>query len=225
MTVVNDNYTGHVEPGTAARRTLPGATIIKTSVGPMDNNAYLVTCSETGETLLIDAANDADDLVDLVAKYAPKLALIVTSHQHFDHWQALEAVVNATAAPTAAHKIDADPLPVKPDRLLTDGDTIEVGKLTFDVIHLRGHTPGSVALALSGPAAGDATQLFTGDCLFPGGVGKTWQPGDFTQLLSDVTSRVFDRFGDDTVVYPGHGDDTTLGAERPHLAEWRQRGW
>jgi glyoxylase-like metal-dependent hydrolase (beta-lactamase superfamily II) len=225
MTVVNDNYTGHVEPGTAARRTLPGATIIKTSVGPMDNNAYLVTCSETGETLLIDAANDADDLVDLVAKYAPKLALIVTSHQHFDHWQALEAVVDATAAPTAAHKIDADPLPVKPDRLLTDGDTIEVGKLTFDVIHLRGHTPGSVALALSGPAAGDATQLFTGDCLFPGGVGKTWQPGDFNQLLSDVTSRVFDRFGDDTVVYPGHGDDTTLGAERPHLAEWRQRGW
>jgi len=225
MTVVNDNYTGHVEPGTAARRTLPGATIIKASVGPMDNNAYLVTCSETGETLLIDAANDADDLVDLVRKNAPKLALIVTSHQHFDHWQALEAVVDATGAPTAAHEIDADPLPVKPDRLLTDGDTIEVGKLTFDVIHLRGHTPGSVALALSGPAAGDATQLFTGDCLFPGGVGKTWQPGEFTQLLTDVTSRVFDRFGDDTVVYPGHGNDTTLGAERPHLGEWKERGW
>jgi glyoxylase-like metal-dependent hydrolase (beta-lactamase superfamily II) len=191
----------------------------------MDNNAYLVTCSETGDTLLIDAANDADDLVDLVRKNAPKLALIVTSHQHFDHWQALEAVVDATGAPTAAHEIDADPLPVKPDRLLTGGDTIEVGKLTFDVIHLRGHTPGSVALALSGPAAGDATQLFTGDCLFPGGVGKTWQPGEFTQLLTDVTSRVFDRFGDDTVVYPGHGDDTTLGAERPHLGEWKERGW
>jgi glyoxylase-like metal-dependent hydrolase (beta-lactamase superfamily II) len=225
MTVVNDKYTGHVEPGTAARRILPGATIIKASVGPMDNNAYLVTCSESGETLLIDAANDADDLVDLVRKNAPKLALIVTSHQHFDHWQALEAVVDATGAPTAAHEIDADPLPVKPDRLLADGDAIEVGKLTFDVIHLRGHTPGSVALALSGPAAGDATQLFTGDCLFPGGVGKTWQPGEFTQLLTDVTSRVFDRFGDDTVVYPGHGDDTTLGAERPHLGEWKQRGW
>jgi glyoxylase-like metal-dependent hydrolase (beta-lactamase superfamily II) len=225
MTVVNDNYTGHVKPGTAARRILPGATIIKASVGPMDNNAYLVTCSETGDTLLIDAANDADDLVDLVRKNAPKLALIVTSHQHFDHWQALEAVVDATGAPSAAHEIDADPLPVKPDRLLTGGDTIEVGKLTFDVIHLRGHTPGSVALALSGPAAGDATQLFTGDCLFPGGVGKTWQPGEFTQLLTDVTSRVFDRFGDDTVVYPGHGDDTTLGAERPHLGEWKERGW
>jgi glyoxylase-like metal-dependent hydrolase (beta-lactamase superfamily II) len=225
MTVVADTYTGHVDPGTAARRTLPGATIIKASVGPMDNNAYLVTCSETGETLLIDAANDPEDLVGLIRKHAPKLALIVTSHQHWDHWQALQAVAEATGAPTAAHEIDADPLPVKPDRLLQNGDTVPVGKLTFDVIHLRGHTPGSVALALSGPAAGDATQLFTGDCLFPGGVGKTWQTGDFTQLLSDVTSRVFDVYADSTVIYPGHGDDTTLGAERPHLAEWKERGW
>ena len=225
MTVVTDTYTGHVDQGTAARRTLPGATIIKASVGPMDNNAYLITCSETGQSLLIDAANDPDDLVDLVRQYAPKLALIVTSHQHWDHWQALEAVVDATGAPTAVHEIDADPLPVKPDRLLADGDTVEVGKLTFRVIHLRGHTPGSVALALSGPAAGDATQLFTGDCLFPGGVGKTWKKGDFTQLLTDVTSKVFDVYADSTVVYPGHGDDTTLGAERPHLGEWRARGW
>ena len=225
MTVVADNYTGHVDPGTAARRTLPGATIIKASVGPMDNNAYLVTCSETGETLLIDAANDAQDLVRLIREHAPRLALIVTSHQHWDHWQALQDVVDATGAPTAAHKIDADPLPVKPDRLLANGDTVQVGKLTFDVIHLRGHTPGSVALALGGPVAGDATQLFTGDCLFPGGVGKTWQSGDFDQLLSDVTSRVFDVYDDSTVIYPGHGDDTTLGAERPHLGEWRERGW
>jgi glyoxylase-like metal-dependent hydrolase (beta-lactamase superfamily II) len=225
MTAVTDSYTGHVEPGTAARRTLPGATIIKTSVGPMDNNAYLVTCSETGQTLLIDAANDADHLVALVRESAPDVALIVTSHQHFDHWQALEAVAKATGAPTAAHEIDADALPVKPNRLLAHGDTVQVGNLTFDVIHMRGHTPGSVALALSGPAAGGATQLFTGDCLFPGGVGKTWQPGDFDQLLSDVTSRVFDVYDDSTVIYPGHGDDTTLGAERPHLAEWKERGW
>jgi glyoxylase-like metal-dependent hydrolase (beta-lactamase superfamily II) len=191
----------------------------------MDNNAYLVTCSETGETLLIDAANDADDLVALVREHAPKLALLVTTHQHFDHWQALQAVVDATGVPTAAHEIDADPLPVKPDRLLAHGDTVQVGKLTFDVIHLRGHTPGSVALALSGAAAGGTTQLFTGDCLFPGGVGKTWQPGDFEQLLDDVTSRVFEVYPDSTVIYPGHGDDTTLGAERPHLEQWRERGW
>ncbi|MGE2731229.1 MBL fold metallo-hydrolase [Mycolicibacterium vaccae] len=225
MTVVDDNYTGHVEPHTAARRILPGASIVKASVGPMDNNSYLVTCSQTGETLLIDAANDAPILLDLIEKYAPKLSLIITSHQHQDHWLALEEVVRATAAPTAAHALDAGPLPVTPDRLLADGDTIDIGKLRFDVIHLRGHTPGSVALALSGPATDDRVHLFTGDCLFPGGVGKTWKEGDFEQLLGDVTSRVFDVFSDQTVVYPGHGDDTTLGAERPHLGEWRERGW
>lgn len=225
MPIVDDNYTGHVNPGTAARRTLPGVTIVKASVGPMDNNAYLVTCSETGETLLIDAANDAEVLLDLIGEHAPKLSLIVTSHQHFDHWQALEAVAAATGAPTAAHQIDAEPLPVKPDRLLAHGDTVQVGKLTFDVIHLRGHTPGSVALALDCPATGGVTQLFTGDCLFPGGVGKTWQEGDFTQLLNDVTSRVFEVYADSTVVYPGHGDDTLVGTERPHVDEWRERGW
>ena len=138
---------------------------------------------------------------------------------------ALSEVVEATGAPTAAHRLDAGPLPVTPDRLLADGDTVTVGDLAFDVIHLRGHTPGSVALALRGPATGGTVQLFTGDCLFPGGVGKTWKDGDFEQLLGDVTSRVFDVFADETVVYPGHGDDTTLGAERPHLGEWRERGW
>ena len=225
MAAVDDNYTGHVEPRTAARRTLPGATIVKVSVGPMDNNAYLVTCSQTGETLLIDAANDAGILLDLIDRHAPKLALIVTSHQHGDHWQALATVAAKTAAPTAAGRLDAGALPVRPDRLLDDGDTVQVGELNFDVIHLRGHTPGSVALALSGPAVGGTTQIFTGDCLFPGGVGKTRRPGDFEQLLGDVSSRVFDRYPDSTVVYPGHGDDTTLGTERPHLSEWRSRGW
>jgi glyoxylase-like metal-dependent hydrolase (beta-lactamase superfamily II) len=191
----------------------------------MDNNAYLVTCSETGESLLIDAANDADDLIDLVRTHAPKLALIVTSHQHFDHWQALQAVVEATGAPTAAHELDAGPLPVRPDRLLAEGDRVDVGRLSFDVIHLRGHTPGSVALALGGEATGGATQLFTGDCLFPGGVGRTTKPAEFESLLDGVKTSIFDRFGDETVVYPGHGDDTTLGVERPHLEEWRTRGW
>jgi len=223
MTVVDDNYTGHVEPQTAARRSLPAASIVKVSVGQMDNNAYLVTCSQTGETLLIDAANDADILLELIERFAPKLSLIVTSHQHWDHIQALSKVAEATGAPTAAHRLDAEPLPVKPDRFLAHGDTIKIGELTFDVIHLQGHTPGSVALALVG--ADEATHLFTGDCLFPGGVGKTWKDGDFEKLLGDVTTRVFDVYGDSTVVYPGHGDDTTLGTERPHLDEWKQRGW
>jgi glyoxylase-like metal-dependent hydrolase (beta-lactamase superfamily II) len=225
MTAVADNYTGHVETQTAARRTLPGVSIIKMSVGPMDNNVYLVTCAETGVSLLIDAANDPDLLVDLVREQAPKLTMIITTHQHFDHWQALEAVAEATGAPTAAHPLDAEALPVKPSHLLSGGDSLTVGELTFDVIHLRGHTPGSVALALRPAGERTAVQLFTGDCLFPGGVGKTWEPGAFEQLLDDVTGRVFDAYGDDTVVYPGHGDDTTLGAERPHLEEWRERGW
>ena len=225
MTTADDNYTGHVEPRKAARRVLPGASIVKVSVGPMDNNAYLVTCSQTGETLLIDAANDAAVLLELIERYAPTLSLIVTSHQHQDHWLALQEVAASTGAPTAAHSLDAGALPVTPDRLLAGGDTITIGELTFDVIHLRGHTPGSVALALRGPATDDRVHLFTGDCLFPGGVGKTWKEGDFEQLLGDVTSRVFDVFSDSTVVYPGHGDDTTLGTERPHLGEWRERGW
>ncbi|MDF2582681.1 MAG: hypothetical protein K0R33_1324 [Mycobacterium sp.] len=224
MTALVENYTGHVDPGTAARRTLPAATIVKASVGPMDNNAYLVSCSATGKTLLIDAANDADNLIELIREHAPDIALIVTSHQHYDHWQALAAVTEATGAPTAAHALDAEPLPVTPDRILADGDTVTIGELTFDVIHLQGHTEGSVALALKG-ADGEITHLFTGDCLFPGGVGKTWKDGDFDRLLGDVSSKVFDVYPDSTVVYPGHGDDTTLGAERPHLAEWRQRGW
>jgi glyoxylase-like metal-dependent hydrolase (beta-lactamase superfamily II) len=174
---------------------------------------------------VIDAANDADVLIDLVREHAPKVSLIVTSHQHFDHWQALEAVAQATGAPTAAHEIDADPLPVKPDRLLAGGDTVQIGELTFEVIHLRGHTPGSVALALDGPATGGVTQLFTGDCLFPGGPGRTTRPDEFDSLMGDLEARVFARYGDETIIYPGHGDDTTLGAERPHLQEWRARGW
>ena len=109
--------------------------------------------------------------------------------------------------------------------MLADGDTVKIGELSFDVIHLRGHTPGSVALALSGPAAGDAVHLFTGDCLFPGGLGRTIKSAEFDSLFHDVTTRVFDVYSDATVVYPGHGDDTTLGAERPHLEEWRERRW
>ena len=134
-------------------------------------------------------------------------------------------MTKATGAPTAAHQLDAKPLPVTPDRILADGDTVDVGELTFDVIHLQGHTEGSVALALRGPAAGDAVHLFTGDCLFPGGPGRTTRPEEFASLITGLETKVFGRYDDDTVVYPGHGDDTTLGAERPHLGEWKERGW
>lgn len=225
MITVETTYTGHVESGGAAqRREVPGARVTKMSVGPMDNNTYLVQCAATGATLLIDAANDADRIVELVRQTAPDgVGLIVTTHQHPDHWQALAAVAAVTGAPTAAHALDAEPLPVTPQRLLAEGDSVTVGDLTLEVIHLVGHTPGSVTLALTDGSG--RTHLFTGDCLFPGGPGRTTNPEDFNSLFTGLTSKVFDRFGDDAAVYPGHGDDTTLGAERPHLAEWKSRGW
>ncbi|MDJ0393191.1 MBL fold metallo-hydrolase [Rhodococcus sp. G-MC3] len=225
LMVIDDQYTGAVSPGSAPqRRVLSGGTITKISVGPMDNNSYLIVCSSTGHSLLIDAANEASRLSELIDDHAPTLSLIVTTHQHADHWQALEVIAGGTDSPTAAHSLDAEPLPVVPDLLLNDDDTIDVGDLTLKVIHLRGHTPGSIALALTDSESG-TTHLFTGDSLFPGGVGKTPNPTDFNQLLDDVTAKLFGDYGDTTVVYPGHGKDTTLGDERPHLAEWRDRGW
>lgn len=223
--VIDDQYTGAVSQGSAPqRRVISGGTITKISVGPMDNNAYLIVCSATGQSLLIDAANDAPRLSELIDQNAPILSLIVTTHQHADHWQALADIAGGTASPTAAHSLDAEALPVAPDRLIDDGDTITVGELTLKAIHLRGHTPGSIALALTDSTSA-VTHLFTGDSLFPGGVGKTPGGEDFTRLLDDVTAKIFDVYDDNTLVYPGHGKDTTLGIERPHLTEWRERGW
>ncbi|MEZ5211212.1 MBL fold metallo-hydrolase [Gordonia sp. PP30] len=226
---ISDDYTGDVTPAPdhhgvrAQRRILDDATIVKMSVGPMDNNVYVVTDAATGKSLLIDAANDPESILILLDALPGELTQIVTTHGHFDHWQALEDVDRATHVPTAAGEADAPELPVAPTRLLHDGDTIEVGGLTLDVIHVVGHTPGSIVLALTEKSG--RVHLFTGDSLFPGGVGKTWQPGDFEILLNDVETKLFGRYGDDTVVYPGHGKDTTLGAERPSLPEWRERGW
>jgi glyoxylase-like metal-dependent hydrolase (beta-lactamase superfamily II) len=219
-------YTGHVEPGgAAARRELDALTITKISVGPMDNNAYLLVCRRTGDALLIDAANDSERLADLLGHDAqrPRLRTIVTTHQHADHWQALGAVAGQTGCFTMAHPADAEALPVPPDRLVEHGDTIDVGESQLSVIHLRGHTPGSIALLYRDPNG--HPHLFTGDSLFPGGVGKTSSPENFRSLIDDVANRIFAELPDDTWFYPGHGDDSTLGAERPKLAEWRERGW
>ncbi|MEV0706329.1 MBL fold metallo-hydrolase [Nocardia aurea] len=225
MITIDQPYTGHVSPGSnPQQRDIPGARIIKMSVGKMDNNCYLVQDAATGATLLIDAANEPERIAELVAQETPgKIDLIVTTHQHADHWFGLKQVHADTAAPIAAHRLDAEPLSVAPDRLLADGDTVEIGELTFTVIHLAGHTPGGVALALTD--ASGRTHLFTGDSLFPGGLGRTTTPESFASLFADVTAKIFDVFGDDTIVYPGHGDDTTLGTERPQLGEWKSRGW
>jgi len=185
------------------------------------NNVYLLRCRRTDEQVLIDAANDAHTLLSLIGEDG--LARVVTTHQHQDHWQALGAVAGANGANTAAHPLDAAPLPVPPDFLVEHGDTLTVGDVTLSVIHLRGHTPGSIALLYRDPAG--HPHLFTGDSLFPGGVGKTAGPTQFTSLLDDVERKLFGALPDDTWFYPGHGDDSTLGRERPALAEWRARGW
>ena len=151
----------------------------------------------------------------------------MTTHQHHDHVGALREMARTTGARTAAGAEDADALPVDVDDRLVHGDTVTFGDVELDVVGLRGHTPGSVALAYRDPSDPEGfTHLFTGDSLFPGGVGNTKNPGQSLDwLVRDVTERVFDVYDDDTWVYPGHGDDTTLGVERPHLDEWRARGW
>jgi glyoxylase-like metal-dependent hydrolase (beta-lactamase superfamily II) len=217
-------YTGEVKVGgPAQQRELPRLNISKIAVGPMDNNAYLLRCESTGEGVLIDAANEPDRLLELIGDDLP-LTRVITTHQHADHWQGLEAVVSATRAATVAHALDADPLPVPVTERVEHGDTIPVGDCALRVIHLRGHTPGSIALLYDDPTG--HPHLFTGDSLFPGGPGNTrGNTADFTSLMDDLEERVFADLPDETWVYPGHGSDTTLGAERPHLAEWRERGW
>ncbi len=219
------SYTGNVKVGGPPdSRELPGLSVTKLAVGPMDNNAYLLRCARTGEALLIDAAAEAGRLLELIGD--TPVTRIVTTHRHADHWQALAEVQAATGAAVVAHPDDADEIPVAIAERAGHGDTVRAGDCEFAVIHLRGHTPGSIALRYD--AAGELAggpHLFTGDSLFPGGPGRTTSPADFTSLMNDLEERVFGPLPDGTWVYPGHGNDTTLGAERPHLAEWRARGW
>jgi glyoxylase-like metal-dependent hydrolase (beta-lactamase superfamily II) len=217
-------YTGEVSPGGPSDvRELPDATIRKASVSAMDNNCYLITCRVTGEQLLIDAADDAPRLLGLIAEGTGDLTTVVTTHQHWDHHRALEKIVGATGARTAAGRDDAGALPVPVDVELDHGDQVQVGRLSLAVVHLRGHTPGSVALVLT--SSDGSVHAFTGDSLFPGGPGRTTTPETFASLMDDLEARIFGVLADSTWIYPGHGNDTTLGAEHPHLQEWRERGW
>jgi len=218
------DYTGRVTVGGPVDvRRLPALTIVKLAVGRLSNNVYLLRCTASGEGLLIDAADEAPRIREMVTFEGPPISAILTTHRHPDHWQALATIADEAGAAIYAGDADADALPVAVDERLQHGDSITVGDLTLDVIALRGHTPGSVAVLYRDPAG--VPQLFTGDSLFPGGVGKTTTPADFQSLIDDVEQRIFDVLPDETWVYPGHGDDTTLGVERPHLGEWRARGW
>jgi glyoxylase-like metal-dependent hydrolase (beta-lactamase superfamily II) len=215
----------HVEPGGPPLVvSLSGSVVmIKISVGPVDNNAYLLQ-NRNGSSLLIDAANDDDRLLKIISDQS--LDTIVTTHRHADHWQALPPVAAATGARLIAGQPDLDPIStgagVEGMVGVWDGDHIELGTERLEVIGLVGHTPGSITLSYAGTGM---THLFTGDSLFPGGPGRTTTPANFTSLMDNLESKIFARFDDNTVVHPGHGDDTTLGAERAQLPAWRERGW
>jgi glyoxylase-like metal-dependent hydrolase (beta-lactamase superfamily II) len=153
-----------------------------------------------------------------------ELAAVVTTHRHWDHWGALADVVAATGARTFAGRDDIEGIHVPTDVAVDDGDVIRVGAVELTAHHLVGHSPGSIALLYRDPAG--FGHLFSGDCLFPGGVGNTERdPRRFASLIDDVETKIFGVLPDDTWVYPGHGKDTTIGAERPNLAQWRARGW
>lgn len=214
---------GHVEPDGDPLLTSmsPRVTVHKQSVGDMDNNAYLLV--STRGSLLIDAAARPSILRRLVAGH--DVTAIVTTHRHHDHIGALAELAEVTGATLYAGKADAAAIRTQTgvDRVesVWDGSTIGFGADKIEVVGLVGHTPGSIALVYRG----DVTHLFTGDSLFPGGVGRTWPPGAFTVLMDEVESKLFSQFPDSTQVHPGHGDDTTIGIERPSLAAWRKRGW
>lgn len=221
-------YTGEVTPGGPPQvRELTHLTITKVAVDPqMSNNCYLLRCRGTAAQLLVDAADDAPRLLSLIGDAG--LTTVVTTHEHWDHHRALAAVVAETEPAVIAGTADAGAITqqtgVLVSRTVGDGDTIRFGDCTLSVIALAGHTPGSIALRYDDPDG--HTHLFTGDSLFPGGVGNTFGNADnFRSLIDDVETKVFGALADDTWFYPGHGNDSTIGAERPHVAEWRARGW
>ncbi|MDR0488727.1 MAG: MBL fold metallo-hydrolase [Propionibacteriaceae bacterium] len=203
------------------------------SVGPWDNNVFMITAGDSGEQILVDAADDTPAILELIESARedgpdPRVVLIMTTHSHEDHIEALADMVHTTKARTAAGREDAsaieDHTGVKIEVLVDHGSMIEIAGLSLSVISLRGHTPGSVALVYQ--EENQPTLILTGDSLFPGGVGNTDQdPQRFTSLFTDVTTRIFDVYSDDTIIWPGHGTSTTLGKERPHLQEWYKRGW
>ena len=223
-------YTGTVTPGGGpAVRRLGRLSVTKLAVDPqMSNNCYLLRCEQTGEQVLVDAADDAPRLLGLIGDGG--LACVVTTHQHWDHHRALSEVVAATGADVLAGAPDADAITeqtgVAVARRLEHGDTVPVGACTLSVIALAGHTPGAIALVYDDPDDDTSgPHLFTGDSLFPGGPGRTTTPEDFGSLMDDLEAKVFAELPDETWFYPGHGDDSTLGAERPQVAGWRARGW
>lgn len=190
--------------------------IDKYVVGPFENNVFIVRCKGTGESVLVDAANEHQLLLEV--SRAANVRRVLTTHGHFDHIQAVTQLRDA-GIDIAVSPDDAADLPAY-DLLIHDGDVEEVGEVALRAIHTPGHTPGSVCFAIEGEPV-----LLSGDTLFPGGAGNTkLQGADFGTIITSIDERLFP-LPEDTIVMPGHGLDTTIGEERPHLQEWIDRGW
>lgn len=186
------------------------------SVGSFDNNVYILIDPRTGESILFDAPTDAARILSELE--GTKVRYILMTHADSDHIQALQQVRKETGAPVGIHPSEADRLPAPPDFELSDGQTIRLGDAELKAMHTPGHTPGGMSFLM-----GDI--LIAGDTLFPGGPGNTDRPeGSFDQIIESIRAKLL-VLPDDTRVYPGHGASTTIGAERPHLEEWIERGW
>ncbi|HET6964505.1 MAG TPA: MBL fold metallo-hydrolase [Acidimicrobiales bacterium] len=193
------------------------AEIHRVVVGPMDNNVYVLRCKQTGDAVLIDAANEHEKLLEMCKRLGVRRVL--ETHGHWDHIQAVPAVRDA-GYDVGVTAEDAEMLPAY-DFVLGDESVIEVGRLRLHTIATPGHTPGSMCFRLEGSPV-----VFSGDTLFPGGPGATKFPGgDFPTIIRSIEHRLFVPLPADTLVLPGHGDDTTIGNESPHLQEWVDRGW
>jgi glyoxylase-like metal-dependent hydrolase (beta-lactamase superfamily II) len=209
-------YTGIVDAyGPADFRLLPGLLVAKMGLGPSGVNGYLLRCTRTEEQVLVDAADDVLFVAAIMGSRG--LSTIVTTHAHEAHVRALAELEESTFARTVAHPEDGDALPTPTSHPVRDGDVVEVGDVRLTVLHLPGHTPGSIALLYS-PPDGSAPHLFTGDALLPGGPGATDTAEDRDRLLDALDRKVFGALPDGTWIYPGHGPDTTVGRER---AAWR----
>jgi glyoxylase-like metal-dependent hydrolase (beta-lactamase superfamily II) len=193
------------------------AEIHKLVVGPMDNNVFVLRCKQTGDAVLLDAANEHEKLLELCQRL--NVRKVLETHGHWDHIQAVPAVRDA-GYEVGVTSQDSAMLPSY-DFVLEDESVIEVGRLRLHTIHTPGHTPGSMCFRVEGSPV-----LFSGDTLFPGGPGNTtFEGGDFPTIMRSLEERLFSQVPDDHIVLPGHGDDTTIGTERPHLQEWADRGW
>ena len=187
--------------------------IERLELGPFATNAYIVLCRKTRASVLVDAPTETKTILQKLEGTEPHYLLL--THNHMDHVGALREVHDALSIPLAAHASDANGLPVSPDLLLNDGDTISCGQLTLDVLFTPGHTPGSLCFKAG-------RSLLSGDTIFPGGPGMTTSPKAFTDIIQSITTKIF-TLPDDTKLYPGHGDATLVGHEKEQFAAFSSR--